>query len=135
MPRARKTKPENETTPAEEVADDQSTEPGLPEEGSQHAAGPQLPGGVETTVGEPEPEPAPTPPPRGRQSSAPECPYCHIRCVAGSTRAGFTYYYCPNSMPQKNKPQTCSFSHKQARPELIKRGIRERRRNQGFSAR
>jgi len=43
-----------------------------------------------------------------RQTTAPTCPECGTRCVAGSSLAGVTYYHCP--------VEGCDFSTKQARP-------------------
>ena len=48
------------------------------------------------------------PKPPVRQTTAPTCPECGTRCVAGSSLAGVTYYHCP--------VEGCDFSTKQARP-------------------
>lgn len=49
-------------------------------------------------------------PVRGRQSAAPTCPYCKVRCRANGSSPFFTRYYCFEV--------GCNYSEKVARPKL-----------------
>jgi len=57
----------------------------------------------------------------------PDCPYHKKPCVSNRSEPFFTRYYCPEP--------GCPYSQKVPRPQLQERLLRDRKREEDFSAR
>ena len=105
---------ETPTTPGTVAAQEAPPETASPPENAESGARRGSPdrrarrGSPDPAAKSPDPAAKSPDPAVGRQTAAPTCPECGTRCVAGSSPAGTTYYYCPVA--------GCGYSTKQARP-------------------